>query len=333
MGIQTQFTNFLHDIEPSPTTKSNASTAHTKIRKFLREHETFKNYHVDTFLSGSYKRDTAIRPKVKDGEESRPDVDIIVVTNHALYDHPGAVLDLLFNALKEEYSSIRRQARSIGINTSRADMDIVPIIAPQGMEGTLYIPDRKLEKWLETNPPHHTSWTTEVNQKSGGRFKPLVKLFKWWRRENPTVSKKPKGFVIECIVADCFNPKETQYADLFLGTLEGIVNSYKWNIILKTVPFINDPGVPGNSVTDGMSFAAFEGFYNKARAHAELGRRAQAEKDKDKALVMWRTIFGPRFPASGENNSNSLLSDAISPGALSFPDKLVIPRKPGGFAK
>jgi hypothetical protein len=32
------------------------------------------------------------------------------------------------------------------------------------------------------------------------RFKPVVKLFKWWRRENKT-GKRPKGFVLEVLVA------------------------------------------------------------------------------------------------------------------------------------
>jgi hypothetical protein len=332
MVTQKQFKDFLHDIEPSSTTKKKASAAHTTLRKFLREHTTFSEFHVDTFLSGSYRRDTAIRPVTKEGEEERPDVDIIVVTNHTLNDEPKDVLNLLYRTLKEKYDDIRKQARSVGISTASADMDAVPIIAPQGMEGTLYIPDRKLSQWLVTNPPRHTSWTTEINQVSGGRFKPLVKLMKWWRRENPTVSKRPKGFVIECIAAECMDFEETQYADLFLGTLEGIVTKYAMYIAAGSLPFIKDPGVPSSSVTSGMTFAAFEGFYNKAEAHAELGRRAQKEQDPEKALTLWRKIFGPRFPASSTDKSNSLLSEAVVPTGSTFPDKPVTPRKPGGFA-
>jgi predicted nucleotidyltransferase len=332
MITQKQFKDFLHDIEPSPTTKSNASAAHTALREFLRGHSVFSEVHIDTFLSGSYKRDTAIRPVTKEGEEERPDVDIIVVTNHTLYDEPRDVLDLLYRTLREKYDDIRKQTRSVGISTASADIDVVPIIAPQGLEGTLYIPDRKLAQWLVTNPPRHTVWTTEVNKASGGRFKPLVKLMKWWRRENPTIGKKPKGFVIECITAECMDPEETQYADLFLGTMEGIGSQYAIDVLLRRVPCIDDPGVPGNSVTDGMSFDAFEGFYNKAKAHAELGRHAQSEQDPDEALALWRKIFGPRFPAANASKANSLLSEAAVPSGLRFPDRPVAPRKPGGFA-
>lgn len=332
MITQKQFRDFLHDIEPSPTTKSDASVAHTVLRKFLQEHSTFGEVHVETFLSGSYKRDTAIRPVTKNGEQERPDVDIIVVTDHTASDEPADVLNLLHETLDQKYDELLLQTRSVGISTSRADMDVVPIIAPYGLEGTLYIPDRELAEWLETNPPLHTAWTTEVNEKCKGRFKPLVKLIKWWRRENPTISRKPKGFVIECIGAECVDPDETQYADLFLGTLEHINSRYRFDVLLGRVPYIDDPGVPGQSVTDGITFDAFKGFYNKAKAHSELGRRAQDEDDPDNALALWRRIFGPRFPASKASKASSLLGAAVVPSNLKFPDRPVTPRKPGGFA-
>ena len=174
-------------------------------------------------------------------------------------------------------------------------MDVVPVIAPEGDEGPFYIPDRKLEEWLETNPPRHTEWTTETNESAGGRFKPLVKLMKWWRRENPTVNKKPKGFVIECITAECMVMDEKHYGQLFAKTLDGIVSEYATCVRIGQVPRIEDPGVAGNSVTDGMTFAAFEGFYRKAEAHAKMAWNALAADDDDEATKLWRKIFGDRF--------------------------------------
>ena len=306
---QARFTEFLSDIEPSATTKSNASSAHTELRDFLKDDEDFKEFHVNTFLSGSYKRDTAIRPRSKDGETERPDVDIIVETTHTLDDSPKEVVDLLYKTLKKKYSDIRRQARSVGIKSSKADMDVVPIIP----DGTMYrIPDRKQEQWIKTNPPGHTTWTTETNTAAGGIFKPLVKLTKWWRRENPTISKKPKGFVIECITAECMDYEETYYGELFVKTLEEIVEKYKTNYLLGTVPNIPDPGVPGNFVTTGTTPAAFAGFYNKAKSHAELGRKALNETDPEEATKLWKKIFGSRFPKTEGTNSKSLLASAAT---------------------
>lgn len=334
MVTQNQFLRFLHDIEPSATTKSNASQAHLSLRAFLRTHPEFKDVHVETFLSGSYKRDTAIRPRTVDGEVSRPDVDIIVVTNHSSSDNPSDVIELLYQTLYERYDDIRRQARSIGVITGLADMDVVPIIAPGGIDGTLYIPDRKEVVWLETNPPRHTTWTTEVNSSTGGRFKPLVKLVKWWRRINPTVSKRPKGFVIECIVAECMFQTEMNYPLLFKGLFETIVGRYQWSVSAGTVPFIADPAISRNSVTSSTTFDAFSGFYNKVKTHLEVIDRALSigDHDPEEELRLWQQIFGNRFPASETHKATDLLSPAASTGTLSFPNHPIQPRKPGGFA-
>ena len=330
---QAAFDSFVQDIEPSKTTKSRASQAHTGLRDFLSKHDTFKEVHVRTFLSGSYKRDTAIRPQ-KNGEDvERPDVDIIVVTNHSLEDSPTEVVELLYKTLKEKYETTRKQQRSVGIETAQADMDIVPIIEPDEHGGTLYIADRKLEEWIETNPPKHTEWTTDVNTKAGGRFKPLVKMVKWWRRVNPTVNKKPKGFVLECLTAESMSFAEKHYGELFVGTLETFVSTYAWHISQGVVPAIADPGVPGNSVTTGITFAAFEGFYNKAKVHAETGRKALDEDDAEKAVELWRQIFGDRFPKFGDaKKATGLLTGATATDSFTFPDRPIRPNKPGGFA-
>jgi len=232
-----------------------------------------------------------------------------------------------------KYRDIQLQQRSVGIKTATVDMDVVPIIAPNGKDGTLYIPDRKQEEWLKTNPKKHTEWTEEVNKDSGKRFKPLVKLMKWWRRENPTIAKKPKGFAIECIVAECMDRSETQYGELFVGTLEEIVAKYAWDISQQQVPSIKDLGVPGNLVMDGITFDAFEGFYNKVKKHAEIGREAIEEEDPERSLELWREIFGQRFPESKRTNNNSLLARAAKPSAFTFDNKPIMPKKLIGFGK
>ncbi|HMN13616.1 MAG TPA: hypothetical protein PKD55_14960 [Bellilinea sp.] len=334
MVTQSQFLRLLHDIEPSATTKSNASQAHQSLRTFLKTHSEFEKVHVETFLSGSYKRDTAIRPRIVDGEVSRPDVDIIVVTNHSLSDSPSDVIELVYQTLYDRYDDIQRQTRSVGVLTALADMDVVPITAPSGLDGTLYIPDRKEVVWLETNPPGHTTWTTEVNKLTEGRFKPLVKLVKWWRRVNPTISKRPKGFVIECIVAECMSQTEANYPLLFKGLFEAIVDRYQRAVSGGTVPFIADPAVSGNSVTSSTTFDAFSGFYNKVKTHLEIIERALSigDHNPEEELRLWRQIFSDRFPASETHKATDLLSPAASTGTLSFPNRPIQPRKPGGFA-
>lgn len=332
MTPNARFQEFLQDIEPSSTTKSNASSAHTRLRSILENDEDFQPLHRQTFLSGSYKRDTAIRPRVKNGDAERPDIDVIVVTKHNTYDDPVAVVDAVHAVLTRHYTPTNRQARSVSVSSALADMDVVPLIDPYS-DGTYYIADRLQQSWLRTNPPGHTMWTTQMNQATDERFKRLVKLFKWWRRENKTVGKRPKGFVLEVLAAHNMSRTETHYGELFVGMLENIVNSYALEVSLGTVPSLEDPSMPGNNVLAGLSFSAFEGFYNKVKGHAAIGRYALNLQDQDKATEQWRRLFGERFPKPPIRKSTGLLDTAAISSGLVFPDRPVRPaNKPKGFA-
>ena len=134
-SLQDQFEKFKSDIKPSSTTKANSQQAHENLRAYLRDHETYKDYHVETHLAGSYKRHTAIRPRSQDGETERPDIDILVTTTHTLEDDPQEVLDQLRDVLAQRYKDVSKRSRSVHVSASLAEMDVVPIIAPYGDDG------------------------------------------------------------------------------------------------------------------------------------------------------------------------------------------------------
>jgi hypothetical protein len=331
MTPNARFIEFLQDIEPSTTTISNASSAHQALRDFLRNHEVFKEKHVDTFLAGSYRRATAIRPRTESGVTARPDVDIFVVTNHTTTESPESVLDILEDTVRECYTEVKRQRRSLSVTTAGADMDVVPLIAASFGESFL-IPDCDLKAWIATNPPKHTEWTTQVNERADGRFKPLAKIMKWWRRLHPTTGKYPKGFVLECIIAECMDFQETHYGLLFVKTLEGIISRYQTWMAIGQVPVVFDPGVPGSSITRDISYKDFHSFYDLVQKNAELARRALYEENPDETTRLWREVLGSRFPATKETRSEGLLAAPVSAPSLIFPDRPVKPNKPAGFA-
>lgn len=332
MTTQQQFLDLLTEIEPSKSTVDRCAAAHSTLRDGLRTDEKFKARHVDTFLSGSYKRDTAIRPQKIDGELQRPDVDIIVVTNHASDDEPQLMLDELHGALSRAgYTNLTVNRRSINVKMATVDMDVVPIIA--NGEGFL-IPDTELVAWLATNPQKHTDWTIERNDASDGRFKPLVKLFKWWRRTHLSSLKRPKGFILECLVAKHMDYSEDNYERLFVTFMEQVADAYRLTATLGGVPHIEDPGVPGNNVFSNVKPDDFRTFYDKVAEHAVKARKALEETDPVKALAAWREVLGPCFPASAATKAGvalSLLRPALA-GGLTFPSKPAYPNKPQGFA-
>lgn len=331
MTTQKQFTDLLYEIEPSISTVNACSSAHTTLRAALKSDEEFAKVHKTDFLSGSYKRDTAIRPQKIDGVLQRPDVDIIVVTKHTKDDDPDDVLTILEEALRDAgYKNVKVNRRSIAVTLSTVDMDVVPIIE----NGLSYlIPDKQLGQWLTTNPPAHTQWTIDENSRTGGRFKPLVKLFKWWRRVNLADLRRPKGFILECVVSKFMNATQSNYETLFVELLESISDGYAGYAAAGLVPFLEDPGVPGNNVFSHVTAEEFQTFYDKVKEHAKLARDAKNETDDDKALKKWRDVLGSCFPAAASSRSaaSSLVRPAVGLG-LSFPAVAAVPNKPSGFA-
>ena len=331
-----RFSELLADIEPSPTTKSRASGGHTNIREHLTGQAKFKDRYVSSFLSGSYARDTSIRPQTSADGQERADVDIIIVTNYTTDDHPDTVLREVCRALEDGgdgYQVERINKRSVRVETWQADMDIVPVIETRN---GYQIADRDSGTWKFTNPPVHTSWSSEQNQRFSGRFKPLVKLFKWWRRHNPS-GKRPKGFVLEVLVSLHAPTAETHYGEAFAQLLANVYAAYRFSASLDQKPFIADPAVPSNDILAKVTVAQWKDFIEKIRVYADIARWAQDADDMEEATRQWRRVFGDRFKVTANvakaAASSAFAAAAVPTGGYTFPNAMAAPpNKPRGFA-
>lgn len=329
-----RFKELLVDIEPSPTTTASASSAHTAVRKHLRGHPDFKDRWIGDFLAGSYSRDTAIRPKKTEEGYERPDVDIIVETSFDTSLQPDDVLQELSDALEGEFTVERINKRSVRVVTPNAEIDVVPVIPV----GTIYqLPDRDLGDWKYTNPPGHNNWSRDQNEYFGSRFKPLVKLFKWWRRENKT-GKRPKGFVLEVLVALHAPRDEAHFGEAFARMLQSIYDAYGARAEAGLKPYIDDPGLPGNDILSKVSITDWKNFIERIRVHAGYARRAQDEKDMEEATRLWQKLFGKRFKATSTSaKAENLAGNAVAPAVggsagYTFPNEPAAPKKPRDFA-
>lgn len=130
--VPSYFKDFLSNIRLSDNQVSDLKTGHTTLRKRLEADETLSKIIVSTFLQGSYRRSTAVKPK--NGNKS--DVDVIVVTKLDSEEYtPEEALDLFVPFLDKYYNGkYRIQGRSIGISLSYVDLDIVPTSAPSESE-------------------------------------------------------------------------------------------------------------------------------------------------------------------------------------------------------
>lgn len=221
-------------VEPTPTQRTSAARSQNSLRNVLCDH-TFGNRVLDTYLSGSYARDTAVRPL--------DDVDVVVIVNPDAWESdwfsarpdPEKVLASFAGAIRRRYpqSSVHMQNRSIGLKLYQLDIDVIPAI-DDGRD-LLYIPDRSKQEWIKSAPKRHTNIATQVNNMRDGKFKPLVKLLKTWNNNLPTTAYV-KSFLIETIAARMFSHVAFDSLEqgllLFFDFLTFFTNDsciYKWS--------------------------------------------------------------------------------------------------------
>jgi predicted nucleotidyltransferase len=127
-NLPSYFNDFLRDIRLTDNQINDLITGHQTLRNRLKEDKDLSKIIVNTFLQGSYRRSTATRPK----SGKRSDVDVVVVTNLDKDEYtPEEAHDLFIPFLEKHYKEkYRIQGRSLGIELSYVDLDLVVTAAP-----------------------------------------------------------------------------------------------------------------------------------------------------------------------------------------------------------
>jgi hypothetical protein len=132
MELKSDFDTFLGEIRPTASMQSDCQAGHKIFRQRLHEDDELQPLIVSDFLQGSYRRSTAVRPK----NGKRSDVDIVVVTKLSESEFsPKKAMNLFVPFLKRYYEGKwKLQGRSLGIELSYVDLDLVVTSAPSESE-------------------------------------------------------------------------------------------------------------------------------------------------------------------------------------------------------
>jgi len=130
--LEPQFRDFLREIRPTETQQEDWKAGAKTLRTRLAQDSGLKDILEETFLQGSIRRSTAIRPS----GDKRPDVDIVVVTNiDYTQTTPQQAMDRFKPFLDKHYGGKwRPQGRSFGIGLSHVDMDLVITALPRTVQ-------------------------------------------------------------------------------------------------------------------------------------------------------------------------------------------------------
>lgn len=320
MELDAQLRELVGEISPTDTQQNNLRDAHIRLRERLMADADLKPWLVGTFLQGSYRRHTGIRPQGDD----KPDVDIVVVTRLNRYDYtPEQALNVLRPFLNRYYGGKwKKQGRSIGIEMSKIKLDVVLTSAPSEVDelllldfmrwddaaggfpdtgdawkdAPLWIPDREARAWQRTYPLEQIRWTHEKNRRTNGHYIHVVKLVKWWWQAQRPEQKHPRSYPLEHIVGDCCPNGVTTLAQAFTATMTEIARRYGGYAAVNGIPVSSDRGVPEQNVLARLKPQDVEQFGRKAADAAGMARTAISSSSETESANLWRQIFGSRYP-------------------------------------
>lgn len=341
MELPTYFADFVRAIRPTQKQKGEAARAHAELRKRLSGDDRLERYLITTFLQGSYRRSTDIKP----AQGKKSDVDIIAVTNmdKAQFPDGESALEEFRPFLDEHYKdNYTPQGHSWGITDGEVELDLVPTSAPskavihelQKMRET----DASIESGLDAFGEIRKLLSAQDADVSGDEWRtdPLEipdRERKLWERTHPlaqiawTADKnaacntyyvdvvratkwwwlhnakkaQPKGYALEAIVGEYCPNGITSVAEGFTRSLELIVRGFAPAVAAGTVPFVSDHGI-GSNVLARVTITDIANFYTVAAEVARAARQALDSRDRSQSIALWREIFGEEFPGDGGGN-------------------------------
>ena len=289
MELATYFSGLLGNIEPNPRVVATAKKSHEKLREQLENDDQVSQADPDTYLSGSYARDTAIND-IKD-------VDIIMVVD---LDHnvtsPNLVICWLQDVLQKYYSRVVAQGRSVRVTTDDGfHLDIVPATSISHRSGPVWIPDRDVGRWVSSHPKGQIEFASQRNTDTDGYYKHLVKIMKFWRDRLSSSDARVKSYVLESLVSECILSTPDSYAHAIVHIFQNIYEQYYSYLSSATVPAITDPGYSPVNVAKRWTIQEFLAFLTMVQSSYKVAKAALDSEDQDQSTQFWRKLFGLKF--------------------------------------
>ena len=177
-GLQAKFEKFKQSIELTQNQKDKIISSHTHLRQ--RNLQPL-NYVKESFLTGSYKKSTMIRPP--------SDVDAFVVVQDSRFSNtPNSVLNKLKRDLNYSYpnSIIRQDKPCIVLDFSHCKFELTPaIMAGHSHDYGFYIPKQGANEWMLVDSPRRfENELSQANNRLNGMLTPLIKMMKACKKFN-----------------------------------------------------------------------------------------------------------------------------------------------------
>ena len=214
-GLPAKFEQFRQNIELTDNQRQKIISSHTH----LRQNNLIQLHYVsDSFLTGSYKKRTMIKPP--------SDVDIFVLINHSHSEiTPNAVLNKLKRDLSSAYpnSIVRQDKPCIVLDFNHCKFELTPAIkANQYSDFGYYIPAQGENTWRQVEDPGILEQQlSDANKRLNGMLTPIIKMMKACKRHNDIKDKK--SFELENLAIN-----SVHYISSYRDGVQQLLRAYNW---------------------------------------------------------------------------------------------------------
>lgn len=240
----------------------------------------------EAILSGSYGRNTAIRPL--------HDIDLFLVFPSDTVPPRDPVRDVLARvlaALRAEYPEVppRLQNRSVNItfNDTGIGFDVVPAMEAARQPDIYWIPDLDQDGWICSNPRLHQEACDLANERANKKLKPLIKTIKRW---NQLQGKPVSSFHLEVMAYECFTTEPGSYA-------EGLAQLFQFmsERVRRLTPEPARLGPPVDSHLDTHRREQARERLNGAAGRATQALAYERAGYLAEAHALWRRLLGEDY--------------------------------------
>jgi len=333
-ALTIHFSQLLQEIQPPKHRRDKAVELTPKVQDYLRRHEEFDTKSPHSRQVGSYAQHLSV------GDVKDVDFLIRVDVDHEDDDTAREVLKALKDALDDlpeylgyigdTYFDINRNRRSVHVGFEQEDFhfDVVPCVAPNGFEESIFVPDWGFKAWVPSNPLGVVQLVEDLEKDHQGKFRGLAKLLKHFRNTH-MIYMKPKSYwmvamTIEAVAGgniDTSQPLALAFDEL----LHYLYDEYSPALQRAgSVPEVPDPML-GHDVAHSWKRHDFERFMDVLKENKGRTARAVTTDNKDTAVELWQKVLGPEFPTTVDDFAKSYASAGQPGSSYARPTGLIVP--------
>jgi hypothetical protein len=225
MSILSYLTELSSRLVLSENEKASINTSIATLQQRLAGWQHIGSFGAQ-YIFGSYAMDT-ILPRRFDNDS---DVDYMIVFEDENRIKPQTYLNWLKDFCESKYkrSEIYQSYPTIALELNHIRFELVPAIAPYGVNQFLQIPAPRenFVRWINTDPNKLNNQIIESNRRNYYLVKPTIRLVKYWNALN---GKHIPSYYIENTLSSLAYPYCRNLEDMFFAAARYLPDFIGWD--------------------------------------------------------------------------------------------------------